>query len=47
MKLATWATQAALSRPGRGRLDKRQVDAINHDTLDPKELKWPRGRVSE
>jgi Family of unknown function (DUF5681) len=47
MKLATWATQAGLSRPGRRRLDKREVDAINHDTLDPKQLKWPRGRVSE
>lgn len=47
MKLATWATQAALSRPGRKRLDKKQVDEINRSTLDPAQLKWPRGRLSE
>lgn len=43
MKLATWATQAALSRPGRRALDKKQVEDINRVTLAPKELKWPRG----
>ena len=47
MKLATWATQAGLSRPGRRRLEKRQVDDINRDTLDPKQLKWPKGRVGD
>lgn len=47
MKLATWATQAALSRPGRKALDKKQVADINRDTLEPNELKWPRGRLGE
>jgi hypothetical protein len=47
MKLATWAAQAALSRPGRRRLDKRQVDDVNRLTLDSKRLKWPRGRQGE
>lgn len=44
MKLATWATQAALSRPGRKPFDKKQVDDINRVTLDSQDLKWPRGR---
>jgi hypothetical protein len=43
MKLATWAAQAGLSRPGRRRLDKQQVDDVNRLTLDSKQLKWPRG----
>jgi Family of unknown function (DUF5681) len=47
MKLATWAAQAALSRPGRKRLDKRQVEDINRVTLDANKLKWPRGRLGE
>lgn len=47
MKLATWAVQTGLSRPGRRRLDKRQVDDINRVTLDPKQLKWPRGLLGD
>lgn len=47
MKLATWAAQAGLSRPGRKRLDKHEVEEINRVTLDARQLKWPRGRVSE
>jgi hypothetical protein len=47
MKLATWAAQAGLSRPGRRRLEKRQVDDINRVTLDAQKLKWPRGRLGE
>lgn len=47
MKLATWAAQAGLSRPGRKRLRKREVDDINREVLDSASLKWPRGRVSE
>ena len=44
MKLASWATQAALSRPGRKLLEQKQVDEINRVTLDAQSLKWPRGR---
>jgi hypothetical protein len=47
MKLATWATQAGLSRRGRRALDKKQVDDVNRVTLDPTQLKWPRGRKGE
>lgn len=47
MKLATWAAQAALSRPGRRALDRKQIDGINRVTLNPKELKWPRGCSGE
>lgn len=44
MKLATWATQAALSRPGRRGLEKKEIDEIKRVTLDADRLKWPRGR---
>ena len=45
MKLATWAVQAGLSRPGR-RPDwrKRKSRRINRVTLDVDRLKWPRER---
>jgi hypothetical protein len=43
MKLATWAAQAALSRPGRKSLEQRQLDGIKRVTADPEELRWPRG----
>lgn len=43
--LSTWATQAAISRPGRRILDARDVDEIKRCTADPDKLKWPRGRV--
>lgn len=47
MKLATWAVQAALSRPGQRPLAKRQVDDVNRLSLEPERLKWPRGRRGE
>ena len=47
MKLAPWATRAALSRPGRKRLTTKDVEEINRCTLDPKQLRWPKGRVCE
>lgn len=47
MKLATWAAQAGLSRPGRRSLEKREVDELNRVTLNPDQLKWPRGRCGE
>lgn len=47
MKLATWAAQAGLSRPGRKRLTKKEVEDINRETLDSQKLRWPRGRIGE
>ncbi len=44
MKLSTWAAQAALSRPGRRQLNKKDIDEIKRTTLDPDRLKWPRNR---
>jgi len=43
MKLATWAAQAGLSRPGRRSLDKKQIDDIKRVTLEANQLRWPRG----
>jgi len=43
LKLEAWATQAALSRPGRQSLDERRVDDVKLLTKDPDKLKWPRG----
>ena len=42
-KLQTWATQAALSRPGRRRYTDKQVEEIKTSTVAPELLKWPRG----
>ena len=43
-RLATWATQAALSRPGRRQLSDKDVDDIKRQTVEPERLKWPRKR---
>jgi hypothetical protein len=43
-RFATWATQAALSRPGRRRFDKKDTDNIKLLTVDAERLKWPRRR---
>lgn len=45
LKLEAWATQAAISRPGRQSLDERHVDNVKRLTKDPDKLKWPRSRV--
>lgn len=45
-KLHHWAAQASLSRPGRRKLDKRQVDEINRVTFEADKLRWPRGRIA-
>jgi hypothetical protein len=45
MKLEIWATQAALSRPGRRALSEQSIDTIKRLTKDPDRLKWPRGRA--
>ncbi|WP_373087119.1 DUF5681 domain-containing protein [Sneathiella sp.] len=44
-KVHAWATQAALSRPGRKRFDSKEVDSIKFFTFDPDSLKWPNGRI--
>ena len=44
LKLATWAAQAALSRPGRRSYTDKDVADVKRLTLDPGRLKWPRGR---
>jgi hypothetical protein len=47
MKLANWAAQAGISRPGRSRLTPKDVEDVKRDTLDADKLKWPRGSVCE
>lgn len=45
LRIASWAVQAALSRPGRRKLGEKEVDDIKRVTLDAHKLKWPRKRV--
>lgn len=45
-RVGTWATQAALSRPGRKKFDQKEIDDIRKFTMDADKLKWPRGRVA-
>lgn len=47
MKLATWAAQAGISRAGRRKLTRRDVDNIKREALEPEKLKWPRGTLDE
>ena len=47
LKLATWATQAALSRTGRQRINSKDVDDIKRLTINPDALRWPRGTEHE
>lgn len=42
MKLANWAAQAAISRPGRKTLTQKEVEEVKRVTLEPGKLKWPR-----
>jgi len=44
-KLASWAAQAALSRPGRRKFDKRDVESIKFFTDNSDTLRWPPGRI--
>lgn len=44
LKLATWAAQLAISRPGRRTLTDKDVDDINRHTVDPQTIRWPRRR---
>jgi len=43
VKLQTWATQAALSRPGRRRYTEKEVGEIKWSTVEAEQLNWPRG----
>jgi Family of unknown function (DUF5681) len=45
LKVHAWATQAALSRPGRRKFARRDVDNIKFFTFDAETLRWPRGRI--
>ena len=42
LKLATWAAQAGISRPGRSKLSKQDMDDVKRCTLEADKLKWPR-----
>lgn len=42
LKLETWATQAAISRPGRRSLDDKDIRDVKILTKNPDKLKWPR-----
>ena len=44
MKLATWAAQAGISRPGRRQMSDKEREGIIGQTIDPDALKWPRQR---
>ena len=44
MRVATWAAQAGLSRPGRPPLTEKQVNDVKFFTLDSDTLKWPKRR---
>lgn len=46
LRVVTWATQAALSRPGRKKFSEKEVTDIKFFTLDPAKLRWPRGRLA-
>lgn len=42
----TWATQAALSRPGRRALSERDIESIKRDTIDPEKAQVARRDAS-
>lgn len=44
-KVHTWATQAALRRPGNRKFNDKDVKDIKFFTFDPEKLRWPRGRI--
>ncbi|MEA1619957.1 DUF5681 domain-containing protein [Erythrobacter sp. T5W1-R] len=45
-KVSTWATPAALSRPGRRTFTDKDVKDIKFFTSDLGTLRWPRGRIA-
>lgn len=42
MRVATWAAQAAISRPGRRKFSQKDTEDIHRLTMEPGKLKWPR-----
>ena len=47
IKVHAWATQAALSRPGRKKFTPRDVvDNIKFFTFDSDTLRWPKARIA-
>lgn len=44
LKLANWAAQAGISRPGRRSLSDKDREDIARYTLDPDKLRWPRAQ---
>ncbi|QIK78866.1 hypothetical protein G7077_08130 [Sphingomonas piscis] len=47
MKMANWAVQAGLSRPGRRKLSQNQIDSVKWSAFEPDKLRWPRGARGE
>jgi len=47
MKLANWAAQAGVSRPGHRKLSSKEIESIERQTINAERLKWPRGTVRE
>lgn len=45
-KVQAWATQAAISRPGRRKFSEKEVQDIKFFTENPDTLRWPRGRIA-
>jgi len=43
-KVALWASQTALRRPGSRKFVPRDIDNINKFTAVSSKLRWPRGR---
>ncbi len=43
--LSTWAAQAAISRPGRRKFNKKDTEDVQRFTNEPGKLKWPRGTI--
>ena len=46
LKFATWASQLAISRPGRRSISSKSREDIERYTVDPDKLRWPRTRRS-
>ena len=44
LKIANWAAQAAISRPGRRAFTDKNREDVNRFTLDPEKLRWPRAK---
>lgn len=45
LRMNTWATQAAISRPSRRKFTEKDIDEIKRLTLCSEKLRWPRRRA--